>query len=88
MIRSTVQGNSEVKNKYLEVKSEVYNLIGIVSKGTLTLFTKMQENVTDYFTMIGTQTLVQKSTYFLHINFQGYLTITKKLIQYRFFVRN
>ncbi len=58
MIRSTGQGNSEVKNKYLEVKSEVYNLMGIVSKGTLTLFTKMPENVTDYFTMIGTQKLV------------------------------
>ncbi len=55
MIRSTVQGNSEVKNKYLEVKSEVYNIIGIVSKGTLTLFKKMPENVIDYFTMIGTK---------------------------------
>ncbi len=70
MIRSTIQGNSEVKNKYLEVKSEIYNLIGI--KGTLSLFTKMPEKVTDYFTMNGTQTLVQKPTYFLHINFQGY----------------
>ncbi len=78
MIRSTAQGNSEVKNKYLEVKIEVYNLIGIVSKGTLTLFTKMPENVTDYFTMIGTQTLLQKSTYLLHINFQGYLTSNKE----------
>ena len=32
LIRSTIQGNSEVKNKYLEVQSDVYNLIGIVSK--------------------------------------------------------